>query len=820
MTAPRTVSWGVKRVIPVVALQWPALLPMETPVSTSLAAERAVTGAAKGIRPAAVGVALGLVTTAGASVVMAGWVAGVEALVRSRPGPATLPFNGALSIAALGLAAAALCWRPPMLRPRRVAVWASAAAAVAGALAAIALLEDATGRSLGLDGLAVGDVFTVAGHVGRAAPETSLAIVLLSVALVIEAWRPGRARAVAWLSAAALAVTVVAATELAGSSQQLFGLLGSSRVAVSAVVFVGLLAVAVQVAVSERAGAVRALWVEPSLRASMLRAFVLPLPLVAAAPIVICTALVNRADPGAGRLVSELGTATLAALVFVNAWLGSRVAARMTRPLVAMATGAEQIAEGDLGSAMSRADTPGGRGSTEVAGEDEIGRLAAAFERMRADLRSQAHARRVINEARARASAAPDLASAFDAFVDRMGVGIDFDRATYLRPDETGDFRTETSATPATKLVFGEPPGELDLARSPRPLGPESVVIDDIHALPDDAGVNRLTAAGTRSLLTVPIVAGGEVRALFTFASARPGVFGVQQAALLRSAAREAAAVFDVLVNLERERAAVERLEEVGRQKNEFVNMVAHDLRSPMGIISGFADTLRLRWDLLSAPQRDEFLRTISRNVNGLSAMIEDMLDVARIESGDFSYNISPFALDELVRETTTEVIRSFGRGETVIAVDEGIPMAMADQQRVWQVMTNLLSNACKFSENDESVTVRVTAEGPMLRVGITDHGPGVPRDDRRHIFDKYARLPAAPGRRQAKGTGLGLYICKLLVEAQGGHIGVEGGTGGGATFWFTVPTVPAKSTSRSAQTREAPRQASQTATGATPLRR
>jgi signal transduction histidine kinase len=134
--------------------------------------------------------------------------------------------------------------------------------------------------------------------------------------------------------------------------------------------------------------------------------------------------------------------------------------------------------------------------------------------------------------------------------------------------------------------------------------------------------------------------------------------------------------------------------------------------------------------------------------------------------------------------------------------------------------MTNLLSNACKFSENDEAVTVRVTAEGQMLRVGITDHGPGVPDEDRRHIFDKYARPPAAPGRRQAKGTGLGLYICKLLVEAQGGKIGVEGSTGGGATFWFTVPTAPAKSTPRSARTREAPRQTSQTATRATPLRR
>jgi signal transduction histidine kinase/HAMP domain-containing protein len=802
---------------------------METPVSTSRAAERTATGTAKGISPAAVGMALGLITAAGASVVMAGWVAEVAVLVRSRPGPATLPFNGALSLAGLGLAVAALCWRPPAVRPRWLVRWATGAAAGAGALAAVALLEDITHRSLAIDRMFVRDAFTTVGHPGRAAPETSLAILLLSVALLAEAWQPGRARAVAWVSAAAAAVTVVAATELAGSSQQLFGLLGSSRVALSGVVFLGLIAVAIQAALSDRAGAVRALWVDPSVRASVLRIFVLPLPLIAVPPIVICTAIINRAHPGAGRIVSELGTAMLATLVFVNAWVGYRFAARMTRPLAAMAAGAGHVAEGDLQSALS-AIAPSAAGAAALpddrAGQDEIGQLSAAFDRMRADLESQARARWLINEARARASAEPDLAGAFGAFVNQLGAGIDFGRATYFRPKDTGDFVTEASAAPATKLLrAGGEVGEstpADGAPPARMIGPESIVIDDVEALPDDTGVRHwLNDPGMRSLLTVPTVAGGEVRALFTFSSDRPGVFGPQEAALLRSAVREAAVVFDMHVNLRRERAAVARLEEIDRQKNEFVNMVAHDLRSPMGIVAGFADTLRLRWDRLSERQREEFLRTISRNVNGLSGMVEDMLDVARIESGDFTYDISPFSLDALVRETTTAVVQSFGRRETIIAVDDGLPLAKGDEQRVWQVLTNLLSNACKFSEAGESVAVRVTAHGRMLRVAVSDRGPGVAPGDRRQIFDKYARLPAAPGQRQAKGTGLGLYICKLLVEAQGGQIGVQGGTGGGATFWFTVPAAPAEASSRSATSRSAtPPLASRGASGETTVKR
>ena len=791
-------------------------------MSTPLHAGRTAPPTAKETRPAAAGMALGLMTAAGGAVVMAGWFAGAAALVRSRPGPATLPFNGALSLVGLGLAVTALCWRPPPARPAWVVWWTSATAGVAGALAATALVEDVSGRSFGIDGLAVRDVFTTAGHAGRVAPETSLAIVLFTIALLFDAWRPQWARTVAWVSAAATAITIVAATELAGSSQQLFGLLGTSRVALPAVVFLGLTAVAVHVAVSDRAGAVRALWVEPSVRASMLRVFVLPLPVIAAAPIVVCTVLVNQAHPGAGHIVSELGTATLAALVFVNAWVGYRVAARMTRPLAAMATGAEQIAEGDLGSDPSGVALPdGGRVGIDLAA-DEIGQLAGAFDRMRADLQSQARARRVINEARARASTAPDLASAFAAFVDRLGLDVYFDRASYFRPSETGEFLAEASAAPKSKIVAaGSLPGELtsiDLAHPAQALGPESVVIDDIDALPEDARTSRqVTAPGMRSLLTVPTVAGSEVRALFTFASRRPGVFGMQEAALLRSAARETAVVFDMLVNLKRERSTVQRLEEMDRQKNEFVNMVAHDLRSPMGVIAGFADTLRLRWERLSAAQRDEFLRTISRNVNGLSGMVEDMLDVARIESGDYSYAISPFPLDSLVRETTAEVTQSFGRRETVTAVDDGLPMAEADEQRVWQVLTNLLSNACKFSENDEPVTVQVTTEGKMLRVAVADHGPGVAPEDRAHVFDKYTRLPAAPGRRQAKGTGLGLYICKLLVEAQGGQIGVESAAGGGATFWFTLPAAaPQTETASRSASRSSARQPSRT----TPLRR
>jgi signal transduction histidine kinase/HAMP domain-containing protein len=722
---------------------------MEVAVSASRSAE--------GIRPGVFGAVLGWIAAALAAAVTVGWLASVTRLVRTGPGPASLSFNGAVSLGALGLAAAALCWRGPGQRSGRIAAWTAAATAVAGFLAAGSLIEDSSGRSLGLDGLLMRH-----GHPGRVAAEVSVAVLLLAAGASVELWWPRRAAVAAALVSCAAAVSLVAATEV-----------GTARMALPTVVLLWLLALSLLFAVADRAGPIHVLWLERSVRASLLRAFVLPLPLIAVAPLVVCAAVV-----GNSRQVFEIGTATVTALVLASAWVGSRVAARMTRALTEVTATARQIAGGHL-------DTPV---RTQV-GDDEIGQLAAAFDLMRADLQSEAKIRQVVNDARTRASAAPHLAGAFTAFAQRLAAEVPFDRVTYVRPTGTGQFRVEAIAGPrAGELAVGDLLA-VEISRSTRLLGPDSVVIDDLQALPEEPAVGELLSSlGTRSLLTVPNIAGGQVGSLLAFGSSHAAVFGPREATLLRAAVRETAVVFDILVNLERERTTVERLEEIDRQKNDFIGMVTHDLRSPMSVIAGFADTLRLQWNRLSPSQREEILWTISRNVLGLSAMVEDMLDVARIESGDYSYNVSPFPLDALVRRTTTELIQAHAGREAAIVIDDDLPLANADEQRVWQVLNNLLSNACKFSDDNEPIAVRVTIQRGLLRVAVSDRGPGVPSEDRDLIFDKYARLPSAPGRPRVEGTGLGLYISKLLIEAQGGQIGVDDGPGSGATFWFTVP--------------------------------
>jgi signal transduction histidine kinase len=256
----------------------------------------------------------------------------------------------------------------------------------------------------------------------------------------------------------------------------------------------------------------------------------------------------------------------------------------------------------------------------------------------------------------------------------------------------------------------------------------------------------------------------------------------------------------DLQVALEREQEVAERLRTLDALKNEFVAMVAHDLRSPMASISGAASTLLRAGDHLSVDDRTRLLEMITRSTTGLSGLVEDVLQVARIESGQFHYEVAPFDLGDVVRRTAAEVELGAPAPRIHVTVDGDLPPALGDEQRNWQVLTNLLSNALKFSPDDApvEVTVRALADGAdgaagaaMLEVGVRDHGTGIAPDDMPRLFQKFSRIRVSDVRGKIKGTGLGLYICQCIVEAQGGRIEADSALGEGSTFRFTVPAAP-----------------------------
>ncbi|HZT67760.1 MAG TPA: PAS domain S-box protein [Acidimicrobiales bacterium] len=236
---------------------------------------------------------------------------------------------------------------------------------------------------------------------------------------------------------------------------------------------------------------------------------------------------------------------------------------------------------------------------------------------------------------------------------------------------------------------------------------------------------------------------------------------------------------------LQRERETAARLRELDQMKNEFVAIVAHDLRSPLAVISGFTDLL-LEGELEPDQQR-EALRAIGRSVPSLVALVDDVLEVARIESGEMHYERAQCNVREIV-EGAVQDNRPAGRpGDIVVSVEDDLPMAFADPRRVWQVVSNLLSNAIKFSPPEAVIDVQVRSEPGAILVSVVDRGDGIAPEHLPKLFERFSRLPRPAGEMN-RGSGLGLYISRSLVEAQGGRIWAESVVGEGSTFSFTIP--------------------------------
>jgi signal transduction histidine kinase len=234
---------------------------------------------------------------------------------------------------------------------------------------------------------------------------------------------------------------------------------------------------------------------------------------------------------------------------------------------------------------------------------------------------------------------------------------------------------------------------------------------------------------------------------------------------------------------------ANQRLAELNEKKSDFIAKISHELRTPMTSIKGAMDYILAKIDRTTASGEDtdeimEFLDVIRSNADRLIRMVNDTLDLERIESGVFDLHITQVDLLSLIKE----VVISFQtitseRGITFrIEVKRKIFLA-ADEDRIRQVLVNFISNAIEFSPDSSEIKISAVEEDGRVTVSIKDEGPGIPEDILEKIFDKFYTI----GKRQ--GTGLGLSICKGIVEAHNGIIDVSSDHGdNGCTFYFTLP--------------------------------
>jgi len=233
----------------------------------------------------------------------------------------------------------------------------------------------------------------------------------------------------------------------------------------------------------------------------------------------------------------------------------------------------------------------------------------------------------------------------------------------------------------------------------------------------------------------------------------------------------------------------VTRQLEAERMKKEFTSTLSHELRTPLTSIIGSLQLINS--GVLGDLEKDvgELTAVAERNGTRLLDLINDLLDIEKIESGKLTLAPEPFDLGELVRESLVLNKAFAERFKVRFDLKEPPPQRSvnADRKRLLQVMTNLLSNSAKFSPEGGSVEITMEPVGGKLRVGVHDRGPGIPEAFRGRIFGRFAQADSTASR-QKSGTGLGLAISKRLVEMMQGRIGFEPRDGGGTTFWFELP--------------------------------
>lgn len=232
------------------------------------------------------------------------------------------------------------------------------------------------------------------------------------------------------------------------------------------------------------------------------------------------------------------------------------------------------------------------------------------------------------------------------------------------------------------------------------------------------------------------------------------------------------------------------QLQEVNLHKSRFLSSMSHELRTPLNAILGFSDLLKGQHYGPMNEKQDEYVSHIESSGRHLLELINDLLDIAKIDAGRMEAHLGPFSWDEMIRTVTSLMSTQFNEKHLALEVDVAAHLSeasMGDERLCKQVMFNLLSNAVKFTPEGGQVAVRAVEEDDIVQVSVSDTGIGIPRDQQEEIFSEFRRVDDSIVLEQ-RGTGIGLALTRRLVELMGGEVGVESEPGRGSTFTFTLP--------------------------------
>ncbi len=367
------------------------------------------------------------------------------------------------------------------------------------------------------------------------------------------------------------------------------------------------------------------------------------------------------------------------------------------------------------------------------------------------------------------------------------GVVFEYDEGTqefvHRATTETGGPLTEARrATPIRK-------GEGVVGQAAITLEPVQVPDITVPGALDSRLRDNLIESGVRAVLAVPMVYEGRLIGSLGVTRNRPGEFPAETIELLRTFATQSALAIQNARLFQEIADKSRQLEAASRHKSEFLANMSHELRTPLNAVIGFSEVLLQRMFGELNDKQDEYLKDIYASGQHLLSLINDILDLSKIEAGRMELAPAPFHLPSALENAVTLVKERAARHGITLQVDldPRLGEIMGDERKVKQVLLNLLSNAVKFTPEGGRISLKAVRHDGAVAIAVTDTGVGIAPADQAAIFEEFRQVGSDETRKQ-EGTGLGLTLAKKFVELHGGRIWVESEPGRGSTFTFTLP--------------------------------